>query len=107
MIAFSHLHSLRVIFVLTKAFAKAFVLPKLNSARKIYEGYMMIEVLRVTALVTDWALEGQSLGLWQKHCYCKGPMTIVCCCGRWRIVFMSSRFNNDVQSRYSPIEGKL
>ena len=33
-------------------------------------------------------------------------MTIVCCRGGWKIVFMSSRFNNDAQSRYSPIEGE-
>ena len=26
--------------------------------------------------------------------------------GGWKIVFMSSRFNNDAQSRYSPIEGE-
>ena len=35
-----------------------------------------------------------------------GPVTIACCRGRWKIVFMSSRFNNDAQSRYSPIEGE-
>ena len=60
----------------------------------------------MTVLVTDWSLEGQSLGLWQKHCNCKGPVTIVCCRRGWKIVFMSSRFNNDAQSRYSPIEGE-
>ena len=56
----------------------------------------------IKALVTDWSIEGQSLGLWQKHCACKGPITIVCCRGGWKIIFMSSRFNNDAQSRYSP-----
>ena len=58
------------------------------------------------ALVTDWAQEKQSLGIWQKHFDCKGPITIVCCRSGWRIVFMSSRINNDAQSRYSPIEGE-
>ena len=66
----------------------------------------MFEVDRVTALVTDWSIEVQSLGLWQKHCSCKGTVTIVCCRGGWKIVFMSSRFNSDAQSRYSPIEGE-
>ena len=66
----------------------------------------MFQLDRITALVTDWSIEGQSLGLWQKHCSCKGPVTIVCCRGGWKIVFMSSRFNNDAQSRYSPIEGE-
>ena len=66
----------------------------------------MLKVLRVTALVTDWDLEGQSQGLWQKYCDCKEPVTIVCCRGGWIIVFMSSRFNNDAQSRFSPTEGE-
>lgn len=106
MIAFRHLLSPKVKFVWTEDLAKAFVLAKLNIVRKIHEGVRLFKVLRVTALVTDWALEGQSLGLWQKHCSCEGPVTIVCCRGGWKILFMSSRFNNDAQSRYSPIEGE-
>ena len=66
----------------------------------------MFKVVRITAHVMDGAQEGQSLSLWQKHCDCKGPITIVCCRRGLRIVFMSSRFNNDAQSRYSPIEGE-
>ena len=66
----------------------------------------MFQVGRTTALVTDWSTTGQSLGLWQKHCECDGTVTIACCKGGWRIVFMSSRFNNDAQSRYSAIEGE-
>ena len=66
----------------------------------------MFQVGRTTALVTDWSRTGQSLGLWQKHCDCDGPVTIACCKGGWQIVFMLSRFNNDAQSRYSAIEGE-
>ena len=82
------------------------MLAKASIVRKIEKGVTMFEVDRVTALVCDWSKEGQSLGLWQKHCHCKGPVTILCCRGGWHIVFMSSRFNNDAQSRYSPIEGE-
>ena len=71
-----------------------------------YEGVRMFKVSQVTVLVTEWSVEGQSLGLWQKHCNCKGPVTMICCRGVWKIVFMSSRFNNNLQSRYSPIEGE-
>ena len=88
MISFNHVLSPKVKIVWTEALVKEF------------------KVLRVTALVTDWAQEGQSLGFRQKHCDCKGPVTIVCCHGGWRIVFMFSRFNNDAQSCYSPIEDK-
>ena len=60
----------------------------------------------MTESIQNWSKEGQSLGLWQKHCSCKGPVTIVCCRGGWKIMFMSSRFNTDAQSRYSPNEGE-
>ena len=84
---------------------KEFLLAKANIVRKIEKGVKMFEVDQITALVCDWSKEGQSLGLWQKHCSCAGPTTIICCRGGWHIVFMSFRFNNDAQSRYSPIEG--
>ena len=54
--------------------------------------------------MTDWSKTGQAIGLWQKHCQCEGEITISCCRGGWQIVFTSSRFNNDAQSRYSAIE---
>jgi hypothetical protein len=106
MIAFRHLLYPKVKFLWTDELAREFVLAKLNIVRKIHEGVRMFEVSRITALVTDWAQEGQALGLWQKHCVCGGPITIACCRGGWKIVFMSSRFNNDAQSWYSPIEGE-
>ena len=106
MIHFRHLLSPKVKFVWTDDLAREFELAKANIVRKIHKGVTMLELDRITALVTDWSVEGQSLGLWQKHCSCKGPVTIVCCRSGWKIVFMSSRFNNDAQSRYSPIEGE-
>ena len=72
----------------------------------MHEGVKMFQVSRITALVTDWSETGQALGLWQKHYECSGPITIACFREGWRIVFMSSRFNNDAQSRYSAIEGE-
>ena len=102
MAAFRHLLSPKQKFLWTEEF----VLAKLNIVRKIHEGVRMFEVSRVTALCTDWAKDGQALGLWQKHCACEGQITIACCRGGWKIVFMSSRFNNDAQSRYSAIEGE-
>ena len=103
---FRHLLSPKTKFVWTEGLEREFGLAKASIVRKIHKGVTMFEVDRVTALVTDWSKEGQSLGLWQKHYTCGGPVTIVCCRGGWKIVFMSSRFNNDAQSRYSPIEGE-
>ena len=103
MIAFRLLLSPKVKFVWTEELAKAFVLAKVIISRKIHKGVRMFKVLRVMSFVTHWALEGQSLGLWQKHCDCEGPVTIVCCRGGWRILFMSSRYNNYAQLRHSAI----
>ena len=86
MIAFRHLLSPKVKFFWTEELAREFVLAKLNMIGKF------MKVL------------GQALCLWKKHCDCGGPITIACCWGGWQIVFMSLRFNNDAQSRYSPIE---
>ena len=103
---FRHLLSPKTLFVWTEELQKEFLLAKANIVRKIEKGVKMFEVNRITALVCDRSKEGQSLGLWQKHCSCAGPTTILCCRGGWHIVFMSSWFNNDAQSRYSSIEGK-
>ena len=103
---FRHLLSPKTQFVWTEELEREFVLAKASIVRKIEKGVTMFEVDRVTALVCDWSKEGQSLGLWQKHCNFTGPVTILCCRGGWHIIFMSSRFNNDAQSRNSPIEGE-
>ena len=81
MAAFRHLLSPKQKFLWTESLAREFVLAKLNIVRKIHDGVKMFEVLRVTALCTDWSKDGQALGLWQKHCTCEGPVTIVCCRG--------------------------
>ena len=103
---FRHLLSPKTQFVWTDELEREFGLAKAKIVRKIEEGVTMFEVDRITALVCDWSIEGQSLGLWQKHCHCQGPVTILCCQSGWKIVFMASRFNNDAQRRYSPIEGE-
>ena len=103
---FRHLLSPKTLFVWSDELQKEFWLAKENIVKKIEKGVKMFQVDRITALVCDWSKSGQSLGLWQKYCDCKGPVTILCCRGGWHIVFMSSRFNNDAQSRYSPIEGE-
>ena len=90
----------------TEQLQKEFELAKAIIVSKIEKGVKMFQVDRTTALVCDWSKEGQSLGLWQKYCNCAGQTTILCCKEGWKIVFMSSRFNNDAQSRYSPIEGE-
>ena len=92
---FRHLLSPKVNFLWTEELSKEFAMSKENIIKKIHEGVKIFQVSRITALVTDCLETGQELGLWQKHCEFSGPITIVCCRGGWRIVFMLSRFNND------------
>ena len=72
MIAFRHLLSPKVKLVWTEELAKAFALAKVNICRKIHIGVRMFQVSKVTALVTDWDLKGQSLGLWPNIATAKG-----------------------------------
>ena len=83
---FRHLLNPKTKFVWTDDLKREFVLAKASIVRKIHKIVTMFEVNRVTTLVTDWSIEGQSLGFWQKHCSCSVPMTIVCCRGGWKIV---------------------
>ena len=106
MVHFRHLLSPKTQFVWTEDLQREFILAKANIVRKIEKGVTIFEVDRITALVCDWSIEGQSLGLWQKHCNCSGKVTILCCRGGWKIICMASRFNNAAQRNYSPIEGE-
>ena len=81
MIHFRHLLSLKTKFDWKDDLEREFGLSKANIVRKVHRGVKMFELDRITGLVTDWSIEGQSLGLWQKHCSNKGPITIVYCKG--------------------------
>ena len=76
-IHFRHLLSPKTKFVWSDDLEREFGLAKASIVRKIHKGVTMFEVDRITALVTDWSIEGQSLGLWQKHCACKGPVCVL------------------------------
>ena len=75
MAAFRHLLSPNVKFLWTEELSQEFTLLKENIIQKIHERVTMFQVLRTTALVLDWSETGQSLGLWQNHCECAGPVT--------------------------------
>ena len=85
---FRHLLSPKTPFIWTEHLEREFGLAKASIVRKIHKGVTIFEVDRITALVCDWSKEGYSLGLWQKHYCCKGDITILCCKGGWKIVFM-------------------
>ena len=66
---FRHLLSPKTQFVWTDELERECGLAKASIVSKIEKGVTMFEVDWIMALVCDWSIEGQSLGLWQKHCH--------------------------------------
>ena len=60
---FRHLLSPKTKLIWTDDLEREFGLAKASIVRKIHKGVTMFEVDQITALVTDWSKEGQSLGL--------------------------------------------
>ena len=72
----------------------------------VQEGVSTFDMNRITCLAPDWSKEGMGFLLLQKYCSCPLPKAPVCCPEGWRLVFAGSRFCNDAESRYAPIEGE-
>lgn len=83
-----------------------FQFTKLEVVKQIEEGVKSFETSRPTCLATDWSKTGMGFFLLQKHCTC--PMTEApnCCQGGWKLVMAGSRFTNDAEARYAPVEGE-
>ena len=62
------------------------------------------EPQRPTCLTTDWSITGIGFDLTQKHCDCQDPSKPDCGDDHWKLVFAGSRFTNDAENRYAPIE---
>ena len=60
MVHFRHLLSPKTKFVWSDDLEREFGLAKASIVRKIHKGVTMFQVDRITALVTDWSIEGQS-----------------------------------------------
>ena len=54
----------------------------------------------------DWSETGVGFMLEQKHCECDMKEAPYCGPGHWKLVLMGSKFNNDSESRYAPVEGE-
>ena len=44
--------------------------------------------------------------LLQKYCSCDLAKAPICCNDGWHLIFVGSRYCNDAESRYAPIEGE-
>ena len=72
----------------------------------VKEGVSTFDINRMTCLAPDWSKEGMGFLLLQKYCSCPLTKAPVCCPEGWRLVFAGSRFCNDAETRYAPIEGE-
>ena len=54
----------------------------------------------------DWSETGMGFMLEQKHCKCDMKEAPYCGHGNWKLVLAGSKFNNDSELRYTPVEGR-
>lgn len=93
-------------FVWTQTLQDAFERSKGVIVDMVREGVSTFDPGRATCLAPDWSKNGMGFLLLQKYCSCAMTKAPVCCPEGWRLVFAGSRFCNDAESRYAPIEGE-
>ena len=79
---------------------------KKTIVKRIEKGIQTFEMNRATGLATDYSKTVISYFLFQKHCKCEGELNMSCGDGHWRLILAGSRFTNDAESRYAPVEGE-
>ena len=93
-------------FVWNASLQEAFLESKKVIIDLVREGVSTFDLNRVTCLAPDWSKEGMGFLLLQKYCSCEMMKAPVCCPEGWHLVFAGSRFCNDAETRYAPIEGE-
>ena len=93
-------------FSWTQTLQDAFDDSKKQIVKLVEEGVSTFDVNRVTCLSPDWSKTGMGFLLLQKYCSCPLTKAPVCCPDGWHLVFAGSRFCNDAESGYAPIEGE-
>ena len=93
-------------FIWNDALQQAFNESKKVIINLVKKGVTTFDLKRVTCLAPDWSKEGMGFLLLQKYCPCTLDKAPVCCPEGWRLIFAGSRFCNDAETRYAPIEGE-
>ncbi len=73
--------------------------------REIEEGVRIFDKGKPTCLTTDWSKAGMGFWLMQKHCTCES-VEPGCCNTGWKVCMVGSRFTQQSESNYAPIEGE-
>ena len=105
MLPFRKLLSPTIKFEWSNELDQAFENSKKKIISEITKGVEIFDKNRVTCLATDWCKTGLGFWLFQKHCKCQTSRPF-CCKNGWKIILVGSRFTNDAESRYPPIEGE-
>ena len=105
MAPFRELLSKKTPFYWDETLQSLFDKTKLVIIDSIKEGVQSFSTNKTTCLATDWSKTGIGFTLTQKHCQCIGKDPL-CGPGHWRMVYAGSRFTNEAESNYAPIEGE-
>ena len=105
MLPFRHLLKPSSKFEWTDELEEAFTKSKVEIIKRIEDGIRTFDPRKVTCLAPDFCKTGIGFHLLQKNCTCSN-ITPVCCKSGWSIVFAGSRFTNQAEQRYAPIEGE-
>ena len=84
---------------------KLFEEAKATIAKNVTDGLSRFETNRHTALLSDWSKTGIGFLMAQKYCGCS-QINPTCCKGGWKVCMVGSRFTNQAESNYAPIEGE-
>ena len=93
-------------FAWNQTLQNAFIESKMLLVQLVEKGVSTFDINRVTCLAPDWSKHGMGFLLLQKYCSCLMTKAPICCPDGWRLVFAGSRYCNDAESRYAPIEGE-
>ena len=73
--------------------------------KEVINGVKTYDSQRKTCLATDWSRTGICHTLLQKYCKCE-DIRPNCCNNGWRVCLVGSRFTNQAEGNYAPIEGE-
>ena len=102
---FRHLLSNKVPFAWSAELEDAFQASKAEIVRQCTHGVRMFDPALPTCLATDWSKFGVGYWLCQKRCPCPGTRP-GCCQTGWQTITVGSRFCNQAEQNYAPIEGE-
>ena len=102
---FRHLMKPGTPFVWTDELEELFEQSKRAIVNEIEEGVRIYDKSKPTCLATDWSKEGIGFWLYQKHCLCSSTHP-QCCPTGWKVAMVGSRFTQQAESNYAPIEGE-